>query len=107
MGSHAILDSFDGHVLAAAAPELEAKYYIPIFWLALFEPGDLGREPIAKAQYGWQQEPFAIAAPYLRATSEAACACFARRSRALERLCTPAHAPLVATFAKFIATVKP
>jgi hypothetical protein len=105
MGSHSYLSRFDGRLLSP--PDLEAKYYVPIFWLALFEPGDLHNEPIAGAQWTTRPEVFSIQAPYLLAPAAQANARFARRSPALARLCTPAHAALVAKFAGFVQTLKP
>ena len=106
MGDCACLSSFDGRLLSA--PSLEAKYYVPIFWLALFEPRDLHEhDPIAEAQFAAMPRVFSIAPPYLLARAEQANERFARRSVALARLCGPAHAPLVAKFAAFAQTLKP
>lgn len=105
MGSYSYLSRFDGRQLSP--PDLEAKYYVPIFWLAMFEAGDLHDEPIADARWTTRPEVFAIEPPYLLARSEHASARFARRSPALAKLCAPTHAPLVAKFAAFVQTLTP
>jgi len=50
MGHYAILDSFEpiDRILAARGVEVEAKTYIPMFWLAMFEPGDVRTEPLTR-----------------------------------------------------------
>jgi hypothetical protein len=105
MGSYSYLSRFDGRLLSP--PDLEAKYYVPIFWLALFEPGDLCDKPIADAKWTTRPQVFSVEPPYLLARAEHATARFARRSPALARLCTPTHAPLVAKFAAFVQTLTP
>jgi hypothetical protein len=106
MGSYAYLDSFDGRVLSANSPQLEAKYYVPIFWLALFEPSDLRYDRVAEARFPNIATVFAIEPPYLLARTPDAQARFDRRMPALAKL-ADTHAALVAKFAAFIATVEP
>lgn len=41
MGDYSYLVGWDPEQGTGVAPELEAKYYIPLFWMPMFEPGDL------------------------------------------------------------------
>jgi hypothetical protein len=41
MGSYSFLVGWDRERGAAVGPELEAKYYVPLFWMAMFDPGDI------------------------------------------------------------------
>ena len=53
MGTYAFLDSFEhiDRILSARAHQVEAKHYIPIYWLAMFEPGDVRTEPLTGVRY--------------------------------------------------------
>jgi hypothetical protein len=41
MGDYSFLVGFDPVRGVNVAPELEAKYYVPLFWMALFDPDDV------------------------------------------------------------------
>ncbi|MDB4952673.1 MAG: hypothetical protein JWO36_242 [Myxococcales bacterium] len=109
MASYAFLDSLDpiDRVLSAGTPELEAKLYVPLFWLALFEAGDLRAEPLSGVKYGDRDGLFAIEPPYLVTDSASAIARFKRRTPALAALCTETHQPLLKKFSTFVRRLKP
>jgi hypothetical protein len=109
MGSYAFLDSLDpiDRVLSAGTPELEAKVYVPIFWLALFDASDLRAEPLSGVSYGGREGLFVIEPPYLVSDSASAIARFKRRTPALAALCTETHQPLLKKFSTFVKRLKP
>jgi hypothetical protein len=41
MGDYSFLVAWDAERGAGVRPELEAKYYIPLFWMAMFDPADI------------------------------------------------------------------
>jgi hypothetical protein len=53
MGNYAYLDSFEhiDRILSARAHQVEAKHYIPIYWLAMYEPTDIRTEPLTGVRY--------------------------------------------------------
>lgn len=109
MGSYAFLDSLDpiDRVLSATTPELEAKVYVPLFWLALFEVGDLRAEPLSGVKYGDRKGLFVVEPPYLVTDAASAISRLKRRTPALAALCTETYQPLLKKFATFVRRLKP
>jgi hypothetical protein len=104
MSHRARLAAFDPATRTLSAPELEANSYVPLFWLAMFEPDDLspssdqellfeGREP--------SPGPHDIG-PYLVTDAGLAIQRLSRRTPALVRICGAAHEALLEHFLGFI-----
>lgn len=111
MGAYAYLAGFEpiDRVLSpGAAPELEAKHYVPILWLAMFDEGDLRDEPISGVRFATRPDDlFAVDAPYLVTDAASAQARLKRRTPALAALCTPTHRKLLKDFTTFSRRLKP
>src|SRR5690349_9242709 len=76
MGHYAYLDSFEpiDRVLSAKTPSLNGgKVHLPLFWLAMFEEGDLREEALSGVRYAARPDQhFNIEPPYLITDSASA-----------------------------------
>src|SRR5664279_2313273 len=94
MGTYAFLDSFEhiDRILSARAHQVEAKHYIPIYWLAMFEPGDVRTEPLTGVRYAKDPDKhFVVQPPYLISDATTAMGRLKRRTPALATLGGEAH----------------
>ncbi len=110
MGTYAFLDSFEhiDRILSARAHQVEAKHYVPIYWLAMFEPGDIRTEPLTGVRYAKDTEKhFVVAPPYLVADATTAMARLKRRTPALATLGGEAHRKMLTEFGAFARRLKP
>jgi hypothetical protein len=110
MGSYAYLDSFEhiDRILSARAHQVESKQFIPIYWLAMFEPGDVRTEPLTGVRYAKTPDThFVVAPPYLVADATTAMARLKRRTPALATLGGEAHRKMLTEFGAFARRLKP
>jgi hypothetical protein len=109
MGHYAYLDSLDpiDRVLAARTPELEAKYAVPIFWLAMFDVSDIREEPLTGMRYADKEALFVLQPPYLVVDMTTALARLTKRSPALARLTGEGHVLMARKWKAFARRIKP
>lgn len=110
MGTYAFLDSFEhiDRILSARAHQVEAKHYIPIYWLAMFEPGDVRTEPLTGVRYAKDTDKhFVVPPPYLISDATTAMARLKRRTPALATLGGEAHRKMLTEFGAFVRRLKP
>jgi len=110
MGTYAFLDSFEhiDRILSARAHQVEAKHYIPIYWLAMFEPGDIRTEPLTGVRYAKDPDKhFVVQPPYLISDATTAMARLKRRTPALATLGGEAHRKMLTEFGAFARRLKP
>ncbi len=111
MANYAHLAAFepvDRVLVPGNAPELEAKFHVPIFWLVMFDESCLRDEPLSGVRYGKSpDEHFAIQPPYLVSDSAAAIARLKQRTAALSTLVGADQRKLLGEFVKFARRLKP
>ncbi|MEO6776574.1 MAG: hypothetical protein ABI467_26765 [Kofleriaceae bacterium] len=110
MGAYAYLDSFEhiDRILSARAHQVEAKHNIPIYWLAMFEPGDIRVEPLTGVRYAKTTDThFVVAPPYLVVEATTAMARLKRRTPALATLGGETHRKMLTEFGAFARRLKP
>lgn len=110
MGTYAFLDSFEhiDRILSARAHQVESKHYIPIYWLAMYEPGDIRTEPLTGVRYAKDPDKhFVVQPPYLVADATTAMARLKRRTPALATLGGEAHRKMLTEFGAFARRLKP
>ncbi len=110
MGNYAYLDSFEhiDRILSARAHQVEAKHYIPIYWLAMYEPTDIRTEPLSGVRYAKDPDKhFVVQPPYLISDATSAMARLKRRTPALATLGGEAHRKMLTEFGAFARRLKP
>ncbi|HET9989329.1 MAG TPA: hypothetical protein VFQ65_12450 [Kofleriaceae bacterium] len=110
MGSYAFLDSFEhiDRILSARAHQVEAKIYIPIYWLAMFDSADIRTEPLTGVRYAKSPDKhFVVAPPYLVVEATIAMGRLKRRTPALATLGGEAHRKMLTEFGAFARRLKP
>jgi hypothetical protein len=108
MGTYAFLANLEPiDRVIASAPEVEAKHHVPIFWLAMFDVGDLRDEPYTGVRYHGKETLFAIQPPYLITDQASAIARLKKRSAALGALVGETHKKLLRDFTAFARRLKP
>lgn len=110
MSGYAFLDSFEhiDRILSARAHQVEAKHYIPMYWLAMYEPGDIRTEPLSGVRYAKDPDKhFVVPAPYLIVEATTAMARLKKRTPALATLGGEPHRKMLTEFGAFARRLKP
>ncbi len=105
MAGYAYLDAFEPIDRILTPPEVEGKHNVPLFWLAMFEPGDLHAEKLEGVRY--RDRPVFSIGPYLRTDAKVASARLAKRVPALTAIIGATHQPLLKQWLSFTKRLKP